>query len=572
MNGYVDRSAYPWAASYPSGVDWSAPISDQPLTEAFDAAVDTYNTNSCIEFLGKSFTYGQVGELADRAAKGLQDLGVGKGVQVGLLLPNSPYSVICYYAILKAGGTAVNFNPLYVAEEIEHQITDSDTRVMITMDLELTLPKVTAALGRTPLEKVVVCSMADVLPFAKARLFQLVGRRRIARIPDDGLHLSFAELTDNDGAFRPVAISPRDDVAVLQYTGGTTGVPMGAMLTHANIAVNARQVTLWNPETEYGGERILGVLPLFHVFAMTVAMNMGILIGAELVLLPRFEIGMVLKAIRRRRPTQFPGVPSLFNALLHDPRLNGDILDSLKFCISGGAPLPAEVGREFEALTGCRLVEGYGLTETSPVVTCNPTGGVVKEGSVGLALPGTLIEIRALEDPGRAVGTGEKGEVCISGPQVMAGYWRRPDATANAVRGGWVHTGDVGYLDADGYLFLIDRLKDLILCSGYNVYPRIVEEAIYRHPAVAEVTVCGVPDADKGEVPKAFVRLKEGESLTAEELLTFLADKLSPIEMPRTVEFREELPKTMIGKLSKKELVAEERAQEHGEDAPEAGA
>ncbi len=572
MNGYVDNPAFPWSASYPSGVDWSAPISEQPLTEAFDAAVDTYNTNSCVEFLGKSFTYGQVGELADRAAKGLQDLGVGKGVQVGLLLPNSPYSVICYYAILKAGGTAVNFNPLYVAEEIEHQITDSDTRVMITMDLELTLPKVTAALGRTPLKKVVVCSMADVLPFAKARLFQLVGRRRIARIPDDGLHLSFAELTDNDGAFQPVAISPREDVAVLQYTGGTTGVPMGAMLTHANIAVNARQLILWNPETEYGGERILGVLPLFHVFAMTVVMNMGILIGAEIVLLPRFEIGMVLKAIRRCRPTQFPGVPSLFNALLHHPGLNGELLESLKFCISGGAPLPAEVGRGFEALTGCRLVEGYGLTETSPVVTCNPMGGAVKDGSVGLALPGTRIEIRALEDPGRTVGTGEKGEVCISGPQVMAGYWQRPDATANAVRDGWVHTGDVGYLDADGYLFLIDRLKDLILCSGYNVYPRMVEEAIYRHPAVAEVTVCGVPDADKGEVPKAFVRLKDDESLTAEELLTFLADKLSPIEMPRHVEFREELPKTMIGKLSKKELVAEEKAREDGEAEPEAGA
>jgi len=561
MNDITKTLPPPWLSAYPAGVDWFSPVSDAPLTDAFDQSVALYGSNTCIEFLGRKFSYDETADLVKRAARGLQDLGVGKGVRVGLLLPNSPYAVICYYAVLKAGGTVVNFNPLYVAEEIEHQIRDSDTRIMVTMDLQLTLPKVTAALGRTPLEKVVVCSMAAALPFAKSRLFRFLGRGRIAEPPEDGLHLGFAQLTENAGDFRPVAIAPREDVAVLQYTGGTTGVPMGAKLTHANIAANARQVAMWNPEMVMGGERIVGVLPLFHVFAMTVVMNMGLLIGAELVLLPRFEIAMVMSALKRRRPSQFPGVPSLFHALLEYPKLSPENLKSLKFCISGGAPLPSEVRKAFEDLTGCRLVEGYGLSETSPVVTCNPVAGRPRDGSVGQALPGTKIEIRDLAAPERALGTGERGEVCIAGPQVMAGYWRNPEATAKTLRRGWVHTGDVGYLDAEGYLFLIDRIKDLILCSGYNVYPRVVEEAIYRHPAVAEVTVCAVPDEDKGEVPKAFVRLKPGAALSAEELLAFLKDKLSPIERPRHVEFRDDLPKTLIGKLSKKELVAEERVR-----------
>ena len=557
--GLTGAAAWPFA--YPSAIDWAAPISERPLTESFDRSAQQFASNCCVEFLGKRYSYAEIAELVARAARGFQDLGVEKGVKVGLLLPNTPYSVVAYYAVLKAGGTVVNFNPLYVAEEIERQIADSETRILVTMDLELTLPKVSGALESTCLEKVVVCALADALPFAKKRLYQLLGRKRMAKIPDDGRHLSFAELTDNEGGYAPVDIDPRRDLAVLQYTGGTTGLPKGAMLTHANLAANASQIALWNPDLAPGGERILGVLPLFHVFAMTVVMNLAVVTGAEMILLPRFEIPMLLQALKRRKPTQFPGVPSLFNALLNDAKVDSESLKSLTFCISGGAPLPGEVRRAFEALTGCRLVEGYGLSETSPVVTCNPLSGEPMEGSVGLALPGTRIEIRDLEQADRVLGQGERGEVAIRGPQVMAGYWQRPEATAATLRDGWVHTGDVGYLDAEGYLFLVDRLKDLILVSGYNVYPRMVEEAIYRHPAVAEVTVIGVADAEKGEVPKAFVRLKAGEALDAETLQDFLADKLSPIERPRHIEFRDELPKTLIGKLSKKELVAEEEAK-----------
>jgi long-chain acyl-CoA synthetase len=559
----------PWLAGYPEGIDWAAPISEEPLPQAFDRSVEQHGAAPCIDFLGKAYSYREVGGLVDRAAKGLQSLGVGPGVRVGLLLPNTPYFVICYYAILKAGGTVVNFNPLYVEEEIEHQIEDSGTKIMVTLDLELTLPKVSNALAKTGLECVVVCSMTEILPFPKNLLFALFKRGQLAKIPREAGHLSFAGLVSNDGAYRRIEIEPREDIAVIQYTGGTTGVPKGAMLTHANVAVNARQVEMWFPGIIEEQQRIYGVLPLFHVFAMTSVMNLAVLIGAELVLVPRFDLKQTLELLDRKKVTLFPGVPTIYNAISHHPALDRYDLTSLRFCISGGAPLPVEVKRRFEELTGCTLVEAYGLSETSPGVTSNPLFGVSKEGSIGLPFPGTIIEIHDLDQPGRLLPVGENGEICVRGPQVMAGYWNRPEATAKTIVDGALHTGDIGYMDEDGYTFLIDRLKDLIICSGFNVYPRVIEEAIYRHESVAEVTVCGVPDDYRGEAPKAFVRLKEGHELSADALLAFLEDKLSKIEMPEYVEFRDELPKTMIGKLSKKELVAQEAAKRATGGAPD---
>jgi long-chain acyl-CoA synthetase len=551
----------PWLEAYPEHVDWAVPISEEPLTAVFDRAVARYGARPCVDFLGKTYSYRQVGDLVDRATKGFQALGVGRGVHVGILLPNTPYFVICYYAVLKAGGTVVNFNPLYVAEEIARQIEDSETRIMVTLDLEILLPKASAALDRTGLKQVVVCPMAEILPFPKDLLFRLFRRGETAELPGDGRHLRFAELTANDGAYRPVGLRPREDIAVLQYTGGTTGVPKGAMLTHANVAANAHQIELWNPTEIVGQERILGILPLFHVLAMTAVMNNGIRIGAELILRPRYELEDTLEAMHAKRPTYFVGVPTIYNAINHHPRLDRYDLSSLKLCISGGAALPLEVKRDFEALTGCPLLEGYGLSETSPAATCTPVLGEAKDGSIGLPFPGTVIEIHDPEAPGRKLPPGEKGEICIRGPQVMAGYWNRPEATAETMVDGALRTGDVGYMDEEGYTFLVDRIKDLIICSGYNVYPRVLEEAIYRHDAVAEVTVIGVPDDYRGEAPKAFVRLKAHKTLTAPELLSFLEDKLSKIEMPEEIEFRDELPKTQIGKLSKKELVAEELAK-----------
>jgi len=556
--------ARPWDRGYPAGVDWQAPITREPLWLALDRAVAAQGDLPCLDFLGRTYRYREVGALVARLAKGLQDIGVAKGTRVALFLPNTPYYVVSYFAVMKLGAIVVNVNPLYAEEEVHQLLADSGAEVAVTLDLKLLLPKVVSALGRCALKKVVVGTMGEILRFPQRQLFAIAKRGDLARVPaGDPRFLRFVDLVDNDGDFRPEAVGI-DDVAVLQYTGGTTGVPKGAMLTHGSISANVSQLHHWFVGVKTGEQRVLAVLPLFHVFAMTVNMHLAIRIAAEIILLPRFEIETLLKTIARRRPTLFPGVPTLFNALLHYPKLERYDLSCIQHCISGGASLPAAVREQFEAITGGRLFEGYGLSEASPVVTCNPiTGG--RTGSIGLPLPATEVAIRALDDPGRTVPLGEKGEICLRGPQVMAGYWQKPEATAATLRGGWLHSGDVGTMDADGYVFLVDRLKEVIVSGGYKIYPRHVEEAIHRHQAVAEVTVCGVPDDYRGEVPKAFVRLKEGESLTAEALRAFLADKISPMEMPRQVEFRDALPKTLIGKLSKKELIAEERARYEAE-------
>ncbi|WP_282608097.1 long-chain fatty acid--CoA ligase [Pelagibius sp. Alg239-R121] len=554
----LSETAMPWAAKYPPDIDWHTKVSDEPMPAVLDRQAAKDGSRNCINFLGRISSYGEVAKFSDRMAKGLQALGVGKGDRVGLFLPNTPYAVIAFYGVLKAGGIVVNFNPLYADEEVRKQIDDSGVKIMITLDLKMMLPKLQRMLGRPPLEKIVVCSMSAALPFPQSQLFRVFKRSEIASVPNDDQVVSYESVTENDGDYVRPEIDSRKDIAVLQYTGGTTGLPKGAMLTHANIAINARQVSLWDGEPSDYQERVLGVLPLFHVFAMTVVMNASIVVGAEMILLPRFDVITTLKTIQKNKPTQFPGVPTLFNAIDQEPTADKYDLSSINICISGGAPLPVKIKQAFENRTGCKLVEGYGLSECSPVAACNPVEGLNKEGGIGLPLPETKIEIRALDDPDKIMPSGESGEVCVVGPQVMAGYWNRPDETARTIRNDRLHTGDIGYMDEDGFTFIIDRLKDMIICSGYNVYPRTIEEAIYRHPAVAEVTVVGIPDDYRGEAPKAFIRLKDDHDLEVDDLKAFLKDKISPIEMPQEVEFRDELPKTMIGKLSKKELVAEE--------------
>ncbi|WP_041786853.1 long-chain-fatty-acid--CoA ligase [Rhodospirillum centenum] len=556
----MQQTDHVWERHYPQGVDWHADIPKRSLIALFDDAVARYGDKPFLEFLGKRYTYRQVSALVDRFAKGLQGLGVRKGRTVGLFLPNTPYFVIAYFGVLKAGGTVVNFNPLYAEREIAKQIDDSEATIMVTLDVKATYTKLARMLVETRLEKIVVCPMADVLPFPKNWLFPFVRRQDLALIPHDAHHVRFRELTANDGRFTPVAIDPVEDVAVLQYTGGTTGVPKGAMLTHANIYANTVQAALWFPEAVDGAERMLGVLPLFHVFAMTCVMNLTIYKGGEIVLLPRFDLDQVLETIDRKKPTLFPAVPTIYTAINNHKHREKYDLSSIKLCNSGGAPLPVEVKAKFEEIAGCKLVEGYGLSESSPVATINPPDASVP-GSIGMPLPGTVIEIMSLEDRSRPVALGERGEVCIRGPQVMKGYWKRPDETANTIVDGRLHTGDVGYMDERGYTYIVDRIKDMILAGGYNVYPRNVEEAIYLHPAVHECIVLGVPDPYRGQTVKAYIRLGEGQQMTPEELKAFLKDKLSPIEMPKQVEFREELPKTMIGKLSRKALLDEMEAQ-----------
>ncbi len=533
-------------------------IEPRPVTGLLDDAVARFSRRPCVDFLGAKWTYGEIGDLVARAAAGFRRLGVKDGTRVGLCLPNTPYSLIAWFGVLKAGGVVVNYNPLYVERELIHQVKDSGTTIMVTMDLAAIYPKVAGLLGKTPLEKIVVCPMASILPFPKNWLFRLLKRKDVAAIPNDAVHVRFADLVAEKTPVALPAFDPKTTVAVLQYTGGTTGVPKGAMLTHANLAANAEQIAAWVPDGFLKGDpRMLGVLPLFHVFAMTVVMNFGIRLGAELILLPRFDLAQVMDVIEKKRPTIFPGVPTIYTAINRAAAEKKRDLTSIQCCISGGASLPADVRVRFEELTGCKLLEGYGLSEASPVVTCNPVVGLDKAGSIGLALPETQVSIRTPVTSEKEVAEGEKGEICVKGPQVMLGYWNRPDATAEQFHDGWLRTGDVGWRDADGYIFLVDRLKDIILCGGYNVYPRVLEEALYQHPAVEEATVIGVPDPYRGQAPLAFVKLREGRTETAADLMAHMAGWVSKIEMPKAIEIRDSLPKTMVGKLSKKELVAE---------------
>jgi long-chain acyl-CoA synthetase len=541
------------------------PLHVAPLYTLLDDTVARHGSLPCTNFLGKTLSYAEIGRLVEEAAAGLQRIGVKKGTKVGLFLPNTPTFIVYFFAVLKAGGTVVNYNPLYTVSELAAQIKDSDTELMVTLDLKILFDKVDALLQSGALPRAVVCSFPALLPATKAALFRLFKSKDLARplvSPARERIILEGDVLAGGGKPSRVAVDPLSDVAVLQYTGGTTGTPKGAMLTHANVYVNVQQVAAWAPELADGQERVMGVLPFFHVFALTVVMNFGIAKGAEIIIMPRFALDEALRLIDKTKPTVMPGVPTLFNAVMHHPKIKSHDLSSLKFCLSGGAALPVEVKQQFETITGCKVVEGYGLSETSPVAAVNPLDGPVKPGSIGLPLPGTTISLRDLADPTKEVPPGEKGEICIKGPQVMLGYYKRPQETADQMAGEFLRTGDVARMDAEGFFFIEDRIKDLIICSGFNVYPRRIEEAIYEHPAVAEVTVIGIADEKRGEAPKAFVKLKPGAKVSAKDILEHLKPRISKIEMPTLIEFRDELPKTMIGKLSKKELKAEEAARQ----------
>jgi long-chain acyl-CoA synthetase len=545
----------PPAASRPDALREAA----RPVADLLTDAARDFAAKPAIDFMGRAWTYGELNALVDRAAAGLQLLGVVQGTRVGLCLPNTPYAVIFFFATLRAGGVVVNYNPLYVEREIRHTIQDSGTEIMVTIDLALIYPKVVQA-ADAGVRKIVVCPMAGALPWLKGLLFPLARRKDLATLAADGRTVRYADLMRNAGHPAAVGINPAD-VAVLQYTGGTTGVPKAAELTHANLTSNCAQVIAGMGLHNFGQERVLGVLPLFHVFALTSVMLLSVQTASLMILVPRFDLNDLLATIARTRPTMFPAVPTIYTALVEAAAKRDVDLKSIKLCISGGAPLPVETRQRFMALTNCELMEGYGLSETSPVVAFTSPGRPYKDGSVGIPVIGTIVEIRDPDDPARIMPQGERGEICIRGPQVMRGYWNKPAETSASMIDGALRTGDVGYLDSDGYLFLVDRIKDLIIAGGYNIYPRVLEEALYLHPAVKDAVVIAIPDKYRGQAPKAFVTLKDGESATPEELREFLRGYVSKIEMPREVEIRAELPKTMIGKLSKKELVAEEQAK-----------
>jgi long-chain acyl-CoA synthetase len=557
---------YPWIKSYPPGVRWDAPLPVMPVQQILDDAAARWPDHAALEFMGRKISYRELLDLCNRAAAGFQKLGVGPGVHVGLFLPNSPQYVISFFGVLKAGGTVVNYSPLDAARVLEHKIEDSRTDIMVTLDLAALYPQMRRLMGRSRLRKLVTGSLAEMSGHPDGVRAHLQGAGMLAEVQADDFHVAFSALLENDGRYQPHPLPAdlHEAIAVLQYTGGTTGLPKGAMLTHGSLSAACSQIVATvsgePPQLEEGREKLLAVLPLFHIYALTVNMLFGLRLGAEVVLHTRFDADAVLKDLAAKKITIFPGVPTMYTAILSHPEAGKYDLSSLKFCNSGGAPLPVEVGQRFQETTGCRLLEGWGMTETSPTGTFTPTHAPQRPGSCGLPTVGVIIKFASVDGSGRYVPLGERGELCISGPNVMKGYWNKPEATAEVMtEDGFFRTGDVGYMDQDGYVYIVDRTKDMILCSGYNVYPRVVEEAIYEHPSVSEVSVIGVRDEYRGQSPKAFVTLKKGASaFTLEELQEFLKSRLGKHEMVQSLELRTELPKTPVGKLSKKELYAEE--------------
>lgn len=559
----------PWLNNYPDGIDYFAPIDTTPVPERIARAVRTHAERVALDFLGKETTYAELGEAIDAMAGALQkQMGIKKGDRVALLMPNTHFFPIAYYAALKIGATVVNCNPLYTVSELTHILSASDSKIIITLDLALTFEKAEALAKKGLCEKVVVAHFPNALPTLKKVLYKLLKSKDLSKPDTSSIKsqvMHWDDLANANDVADKVDIAP-DDMAILQFTGGTTGLPKAAVLSHQNIAANLSQIDLWGLDLFRPPAGLIAVLPFFHIFAMTVCMNTPLVSGVKVVMLPRYEKLPLLRLIARTKPSIFPAVPTLSHALATAPEREKYDISSIKIGISGGAALPSETKELFAKATGGRIAEGYGLTETAPVLTCSPLYAPNKDNSIGQPLPGTDVQFVDVEDPKRFVGPGERGELVAKGPQVMPGYLNNPEANEEAFVNGYFRTGDVGYIDEDGFIYIVDRIKDTIICSGYNVYPRAIEDALYHHDAVDECNVIGAPDEYRGEAPIAFVKLVDGANVTEEELMTFIKTYISKIEMPREIIFKDELPKTLIGKLSKKEL-REEYAERSGQKA-----
>ena len=549
-----------WSANYAHPVPWDTAFTPCALPDMLFGTAARVPDALALHFLGRTTTYASLADKVRCAAAGFATLGVGKGVHVGLFLPNCPQYVIAYYGAMLAGGTVVNFSPLYTEAELSAQVADSGTTIMVSLDVQALYPVLAKVAAHGVLKTLVIGNLPEVLPPLKSLAYRLLKRADRCALDAPVRHVSFADLTSLVPTASFPAIDPLTDIALLQYTGGTTGVPKGAVLTHANLSINAMQVNAIDPQPGLP-DRILGALPFFHVFANTCVLNRTMLNGGEIVMLPRFVLKDALAAVGHERITAIPGVPTMYRAMLESPLLKTTDLSSLRICISGGAPMPMELKRDFEAASGATVVEGYGLTESSGVVATNPYEGLNKTGSIGHPLPGTDVILLDREDASKRAADGESGELAVAGPQVMAGYHGGGDAGVFATIDGrrYLRTGDVATIDAGGYLFIVDRLKDMIAVGGFKVFPSVIEDVLYRHPAVAEAIVIGIPDRMMGEKPKAFVTLKPGQAASGADLLDWLNPQLGKHERAAAVEVRDSLPKTMIGKLSRKELVAEEK-------------
>jgi long-chain acyl-CoA synthetase len=563
--GAQHDTTHPWLQFYDKGVPATIDYPSFALWELVRDAAQAYPNNIATDFLGHTLTYGKLWENVQRFANALQALGIKKGDRIAIMLPNCPQYLIAFYGAHLAGALVIAVNPIYTSRELEHVMKDSGAETLLVIDLKYPVFRDIAA--TTQVKRTIVTGIQDFLPFPKNLLYPIKAKK-------DGMWVDvkpapdiffFKRLLQKYGPTpSKVDTNPKEDIAMLLYTGGTTGFPKAAMLTHHNLGVNAIQCNEWTPGLIHGEEVIGGVLPFFHSYGLSTIMNFGMKIGAKLILFPRFSAHDVVAAIQKHRITLLPGVPTMFVAINNLPELKRYNLSSIKACMSGGAPLPLEVKHQFEAASGGKLIEGYGLSESSPVLTSNTLHSSTREGSIGLPIADTDVII--MDENGLPVPQGEVGEIWAAGPQIMKGYWNRPEETAKSLREyngkTWLVTGDMARMDADGYFYIVDRKKDLILVGGFNVFPREVEEVLYEHPKVKEAVVAGVPDKFHGEYVKAYIILQDGEETTEQEVIAFCKERMAPYKAPKKVEFRKDLPKTIIGKILRRELLAEEKQRE----------
>ncbi len=552
-----------WLKHYPDEIPTTIAYDEKPLHVFLEEAATIYREKKALYFMGKELSFGEVYTESKKLAHYLQALGLEKGDRVAIMLPNTPQAVISYYGALIAGGIVVQTNPLYKERELQYQLEDSGAKFIISLDL--LAPRIMNVRHHTSLKHTIVTSIKDYLPFPKNLMYPFIQKKEhqivVTIEPSEEVHLWKRIMKETEPTYQEVHIQPTEDLALLQYTGGTTGHPKGVMLTHYNLVANVQMCDAWIYKTEKGKEAVLSVLPFFHVYGMTTVMNLSIMLAAKMILLPKFDATEVLKTIEKQKPTLFPGAPTIYVGLINHPHIENYDLSSIEACISGSASLPVEVQEQFEKITGGRLVEGYGLTETSPVTHANFVWGKRMNGSIGVPWPDTdskVLKIGTWEE----AEIGEVGEIAIKGPQVMKGYWNSEEETNNVLKDGWLLTGDLGYMDEDGYFYVVDRKKDMIIASGYNIYPRDVEEVLYEYEGIQEVVVAGVPDAYRGENVKAYIVPKEGYTLDEEEIKAFCRDHLAAYKIPRIYEFRKQLPKTAVGKILRRQLIAEETSND----------
>ncbi|GEL76811.1 long-chain-fatty-acid--CoA ligase [Tenuibacillus multivorans] len=549
-----------WFEHYPEEVPKTIEYDNKPLHEFLVETATNYPDKTAIHFMGKELTYQEVYDAAKKFASYLQYLGLKKGDRVAVMLPNTPQSVISYYGALLAGGVVVQTNPLYTERELEYQLKDSGAKIIVCLDI--LLPRAENVKDDTYLENIIVTAIKDYLPFPKNLIYPFIQKREYNMVvkPEHSgdTHVWTTMLEEASGEYTKHEVDPEEDLALLQYTGGTTGYPKGVMLTHLNLVSNTQMCEKWNYKAEYGKETVLGILPFFHVYGMTAVMNLSVMMAQKMILVPKFDVDTVLKLIDKQRPTLFPGAPTIYIGLLNHPKLSNYDLSSINACLSGSAPLPAEVQQQFEKVTGGKLVEGYGLTESSPVTHSNLIYENRRAGTIGLPWPDTDAKVFK-PDTLEEMPIGEVGEIAVKGPQIMKGYWNRPEETENTLKDGWLLTGDMGYMDEEGYFYIVDRKKDMIIAGGFNIYPREVEEVLYENELIAEAVVAGIPDPYRGETVKAYVVLKEGADLTEEGLDQYCRENLAAFKVPKRYEFRTELPKTAVGKILRRKLVDEEK-------------